>query len=57
MSKINYRKLLIHVLIYSIASSIFNKLGFPEYSYFILGLLQGALIAIEVYGEQPDENI
>ena len=49
MSNINYRNLLIHVLAYSIASNIFNELGFPKESYFILGLIQGGLIAIEVY--------
>lgn len=44
-----FRNLLIHVLIYSIASNIFNELGFPKESYFILGLIQGSLVAIEVY--------
>ena len=49
MNNINYRNLLIHALAYSIASNILNKLGFPKESYFILGLIQGSLIAIEVY--------
>lgn len=44
-----FRNLLIHVLIYSIVFNIFGELGFPKESYFILGLIQGALIAIEIY--------
>ena len=43
------RNLLIHALIYSIASNIFGELGLPKISYFILGLIQGGLIAIEIY--------
>lgn len=44
-----FRNLLIHVLIYSIVFNIFAELGLPKESYFILGLIQGSLIAIEVY--------